>query len=143
MTTGYPITVEEFRRFFPEFDSISDEAIQLRINAATAIFCTNSDATLYLAAHLLALDIANNVGGLGDSSGGSLDGGSGVHTAESVGDVSVSMQPMTERNEDNFYATTPYGRQYLAFRNTTPSFVIPGRVVTGSCPPSSNSGGCC
>ena len=113
----------EFRVRFPEFDGESDAKVLLYLGDACAIFSCCTKATIYLAAHLLSLDLVSGTGEAGE--GGGVDGGNGVVASESVGSVSTSYKNGSDANaKDVFYETTPYGRKYIQFRNACAGYRV-------------------
>ena len=118
----------EFRIRFPEFDDpvATDAAVLIYLGDACAIFSCGRRATLYLAAHLLQVDLTSGAG----STGGGEDGGNGVVSSETVGKVSTSYKNTSDSNsKDVFYETTPYGRKYIQFRNASPGYRVSVRSV--------------
>jgi len=112
-----------FRARFPEFSAVVDLTVELYLGDAISLFNCNDKAVLYLAAHLLVLDTASGVGSSG--TGGELDQGLGIVTAETVGKVSTSYQNASGANvKDTFYETTSYGRRFIQFRNSSPGYRI-------------------
>ena len=99
-----------FRVRFPEFSGETDDRVILYLADALQIFSTCQPATLYLAAHLLALDTDYGPGGQG------VDGGMGEIQSESIGPKSVSYKTQAAKESDTFYTTTPYGRRFLMER---------------------------
>ena len=118
----------KFRALFPEFDFLSDAVVLIYLESAGEIFGACSTAQLWLAAHLIALDQANQVGQVGDGSGASIDGGNGEINMEKVGELQVSLKTMADRGLDTYYTTTPYGRRYLAYRAVCPTYVYSPRT---------------
>ena len=121
MTT---VTVGSFRDMFPAqiFTSISDDEIDAALKVALRLHAIDSLATLYCAAHILAVMAeANN-----DLT---PDGGSGVVSSEGIGPQ--SQQFITQAEGDNrraFYATTSYGRMFLALEERVPRVAM-GMIV--------------
>jgi hypothetical protein len=113
----------EFRIRFPEFaDPIaSDAQVLIYLGDACAIFSCGRRGTLYLSAHLLQVDLISGAG----STGGGEDGGNGVVSSETVGKVSTAYKNTSDSNsKDVFYETTPYGRKYVQFRNSSPGYRV-------------------
>lgn len=100
-----------FREEFPEFtvqlypDAVVTRALKNAILVAGAC----EQAMLYLAAHFLALKGT-------DPGVAGVDGGFGEVQSESIGAKSVSYKTMADKGKDTYYATTPYGRQFLVLR---------------------------
>lgn len=118
----------KFRVRFPEFVGETDARINLYIDDACEIFACCETPILYLAAHLLTLDNASDIGVAG--SGGVNDGGNGVVASEAVGAVNTSYKNVADANtKDVFYETTPYGRRYIQGRNACPGYRVSVRSV--------------
>lgn len=100
----------DFRLRFTEFAAETDDKILLYLGDALDIFSACPTATLYLAAHLLALDTEYGTGIKG------VDGGLGEVQSESIGPKSVSYKTQAAKESDTFYTSTPYGRRYLMER---------------------------
>lgn len=116
-----------FRDQFPEFSAKIDETVLLYLNNAMLIHAICGMATVYLAAHLLTIDLESGVGG----SGGSIDGGGSRETAsETAKSVSASFKSMAQDGtDDSFYTSTPYGRMYIVLRNNCPGRKFSVRVA--------------
>lgn len=123
--------IAKFRFLFPQFSTVNDIWLEEYYRQALTIFSKCSYAVLYLTAHLIA--IAQDTGM--NSTGAAVDGGSGEVTQEKVGDLQVTMQPMADamRARDSYFSRTEYGRTYMTFRDTCPSYVFSGRVARGRC----------
>ena len=121
-------TVAEFRAQFPTDFPVAtypDAVITARIAEARQIHAVRKPATLYLTAHLIAIDAENT---------GEPDGGSGVVTSEKIGPRQVAYATQaggTERSKARraFFATTSYGRRFLMLADTSPRAAIGARVV--------------
>ena len=107
-----------FRTRFPEFVTQTDARIEMYLGDALIIFALSETAVLYLAAHLLTLDIDSGAG----STGASTDGGDGEVVSESAGGVSASFKSGAKKEKDVFYMSTAYGRRYIALRNACPGY---------------------
>lgn len=107
-----------FRSAFPELSGRADADVSRMIDVAYQMSAVKTDATLYLAAHLLAID-AENTGG--------IDGGSGEIASEtSVGGKLATYKTMAEKSGlDVFYSRTSYGRMFLAMERRTARRGIP------------------
>ena len=81
-----------FRTRFPEFITQTDARLKMYLADALIIFALSETAVLYLAAHLLSLDIDSGAG----STGASTDGGDGEVVSESAGGVSASFKSGAE-----------------------------------------------
>ena len=121
-------TVAEFRaQFGADFPETTypDATVEARIKEARLIHAVRKLATLYLTAHLIAIDAENT---------GEPDGGSGVVTSEKIGPRQVDYATQaggTERSKARraFFATTSYGRRFLMLADTSPRAAIGARVV--------------
>ena len=113
-----------FRTRFPEFIMQLDERLTMYINDALCIHALCDTAVLYLAAHLLALDIDSGAG----LTGASPDGGGGEIISESAGGVSASYKSQAKKEKDVFYMSTAYGRRYVVLRNACPGYKFSVRV---------------
>ena len=123
-----------FRLLFPEFPAgtSEDTRIQFWIDRAVAYLNPDSwgdcldDATLYWAAHKLALSNGRGVNDAAINGSGSA----GVIQSASVDGVSTSFavsKVASQGNEaDTQYNRTPYGQQFLALRR---SCVSSGRLA--------------
>ena len=112
------ITVQAFRARFPAplFSTDTDEQIALTISDAQLLHSVNETATLYLVAHLLALNSETT---------GEPDGGAGVVTKEKIGPKDITY--LTDAGTDErraFYATTSFGRRFLALEDRTPRVAL-------------------
>lgn len=116
-----PPTLDAFRGEFPEFSTTVDAEVEAALDEAYQLHAIKPLATLYCAAHLLAV---------GPEATGSPDGGSGVVMSESIGPRRVAY--LTQAGDDErkvFYATSSYGRRFLNLESRTPRFVIAARVA--------------
>ena len=117
-------TVAEFRAQFPTAFLAAthpDALITSRIGEARQIHGVRKLATLYLTAHLLAVD--------GEATG-DPDGGAGVVSSETIGPRKVSYLTQADGMPNRaFFATTSYGRRYLALVASSPRGAIGARVV--------------
>ena len=123
MTTTSDLT--GFREWFSEepFTSLDDSSITRALTEALQIHDKNPLATLYCAAHLLALDADN-------PSEIAADGGAGVITQERIGPKSLTyMTQVNGRARDAFFATSKYGRRFLLLEQRTPRSGIGAIVV--------------
>lgn len=113
------MSIPEFRAAFPEFGSTADGPIEDALEEGLVHHSATLKGQLLVAAHLLALSQ--------ESTGGS---GSSVLTGDvasvSVAGQSVSVVPQSERGRDAFYASTRYGRRYLALRRSRSTGVTGG-----------------
>ena len=116
-------TLEDFRARFPELSSTADALVEVTIDDARDIHDRRSLATLYCAAHLIALIPEQT---------GQVDGGSGVVASEGIGPQRVSY--ITQATGDDnarkaFFATTFYGRRFLLEEGRNPRTAIGATVV--------------
>ena len=107
-----------FRIRFPEFITQIDARLEMYLADALLIHALCETATLYLAAHLLTVDMDSGA----SSTGASVDGGDGEVTSESAGGVSASFKSQADKGKDVFYMSTSYGRRYVALRNACPGY---------------------
>lgn len=113
--------VATIRARFPEFAGKEDAEIEAAASAALEISAVSEDATLFLAAHLLALAAERT---------GDPDGGSGEVMTETTGGRSVSYATMAaSAGAQVWWMTTPYGRTAWMLQAAAPSYVI--AAVTG------------
>ncbi len=101
-----------FRKEFPEFSEVTDDAVQRWIERASEIHATSETATLYLAAHLVAVDREDS----------GVDDGAGVVVGESVGPKSVQYKTQAESGDQAFFARTKYGRLFLTLERRATAF---------------------
>ena len=103
-----------FREEFPEFDDVADSAVNVWLGHAAEIHSLSETATLYLAAHLVALD--------GEDSVGQVDGGAGVITSETIGPKSATYMTQARSGDETFFARTQYGRLFLTIERRVTAF---------------------
>lgn len=122
----------DFRTLFPEFDNDSDARVTIYLNLAISIFCKCTNATLYLAAHLLS--VADSVGM--SQSGSTLQ----------LPNENLDILPLTEADvgqktakfaniasmKDMVYTTTTYGVIYLQLKKACLGYVF-AAGVSGGC----------
>lgn len=119
MTMAYvPPTSSDFKARFPEFCKVSNALVSMILGEAagqvgeTWLERDRKPATLYLAAHLLAME-----GEPGRSAGGTGGGITGPMKRRKVGDVETEFAGFgrTDANgrTDAGYELTAYGRQFL------------------------------
>ena len=114
-------TVSDFRQEFPEFRATDDGVITSRLNQARLIHDVRRLATLYLTAHLIVI---------GNQESLMPDGGAGVVSREKVGPRDIEYLTQADNKpERSFFASTSYGRQYLALVDSSPRASIGARVV--------------
>ena len=115
------LSISDFREQFPApaFELTSDAEITRALYDALLLHSINETATLYCAAHLLALkaEYVDELGRAVDTP----DGGSGVVKSEKLGPRQIQYMTMAGDDERRvFYATTPYGRMFLALEARVP-----------------------
>jgi len=126
-------TLVDFRTQFPEFADTADADnrqrdadVEAALERAEGLWALSDIGTLYVAAHILALAAEAK---------GAADGGSGVVISERVGPQSVTYMTQAGGGPEGgdpdrvWYATTTYGRAFLAFRAVTPEYLIPAMAV--------------
>lgn len=124
-------TLSDFREWFPgpPFDALTDDTVTRSLNEALIFHDEREEATLYLTAHLLALDV--EAGDAETRNGIAPDGGAGVVTSETIGPRTIGYLTQAGKNERRaFFATTPYGRRFLALEDRTPRYGIGAIVVS-------------
>ena len=104
------VDVATFRSRFVrrgEFSGVADDEIQESIDDAKIVFRASEIGTLYLAAHLLQVDIEEkkNVGG-------------DVYASEGMGPHSESYRAASPDRLEPIYGTTKYGRRFLLYKRT-------------------------
>ena len=124
----------QFRLLFPEFAAVPDATVLLYLETASKIFNACKEATLYLGAHLIAIDQSNKIGpGFPNPPGAPIDGGGGELTSEKVGELQVTKKPMADTGLETYYTSTPYGRRYLALKKVCAPYVFSPRTFAPSC----------
>ena len=118
------ITVDEFRERFGEFSGVADEDVAEWIQFAYELSDVTRRATMYTAAHLIALDQSERPGG----AMGRADDRGGTIVAESFGPKKLQYAQMAMTAREVFYTRTPYGRMALSLENRSPSGVIGVRI---------------
>lgn len=113
-----PPTSTDLKARFPEFSSVSDTLLDLILAEAqeqvgeTWLERDRKPATLYLAAHMLAME-----GEPGRSAGGTSGGITGPMKSRTVGDVRTEFAGFSVSgggaSTDAGYEMTAYGRQFL------------------------------
>lgn len=106
----------DVRLRFPEFSSVTDDILALRVEEALAISAIRLLATSWLTAHLLAL------------ADGEAPSNSGEVTSEKIGDAQVTYRSQAEAGWESFYSATRYGRRYLELARRAPARAMPVRV---------------
>ena len=113
------MSITDFRQQFPEFSGVADDDVSAALSIARELYQLTALGTLYLAAHLIALETAEVGGTMAP-----LDGGSGVVTQETIGPKRLSLRPPIERPSEAFFARTAYGRTFLALMRRATSFSV-------------------
>lgn len=124
-------TIDLFRAYFPEFEKVPDERVELMINEAACSVdsswvqncCGIADCTLailYLSAHLLTMLLfaASALPKTGESGGTIISGGEVTGVAFETMRVSYSASQMQvekggSKESVYSYESTPYGQRYL------------------------------
>lgn len=125
-----PPTAADLKQRFPEFTAVSDTLVNLILAEASAqvgetwVERDRKPATLYLAAHLLAME-----GEPGRSAGSTSGGVTGPVKRRKVGDVETEFAGFgrtdTNGRTDTGYEMTTYGRQFLRLlRLNFPAVVV-------------------
>ena len=121
------VTLSGFRERFSAFSGRDDGEVQLALDEALLLHDVRVLATYYCAAHLLSL--AGEEGAL-------PDGGAGIIASEQIGPKRIEFlnmagagKNMNGRERDVFFATTPYGRRFLALERRTPRTSIGATVA--------------
>jgi len=110
-------TLTEFREYFPELSGHADDAVERALIVAREMHGLRDKATLYCAAHLIAID-----DGIPQP-----DGGQGEVIAESVGSQASRYMAMAESGRQTFFTTTSYGRVFLELELRS-SYSVPIRI---------------
>ena len=107
-------SVATFRTRFPEFtqSEFSDALVSNLAAVAFHISGINTEATLYLLAHLVAVSKEDNA---------ELDGGSGVVEEERLGPKSVKYVNQQMGEGDAFFNRTSYGRLFMVMESRSPA----------------------
>ena len=114
-------SLTDFRAKFPEFSDVADGRMEELLEESFELHNRSTKATLYLAAHLAALDEAERLAG----AIAPVDGGGGVFASENPGPVSFSYQTQIVREgRDVYFSRTPYGRRFLALERRVTSFSV-------------------
>lgn len=114
------MSLDLFREQFPEFSGVPDADIGKYIVLAEGIHTACPMATVYLAAHLLTVLTADNVGVAG-SGGANVDGGGSAREvmSETANKVSTTFAGMsTGKAGDSYFTSTAYGRMYIVLRDS-------------------------
>ena len=127
------VDYDAFREQFPDtlaFRNVAQADIEKALAEAMMLHAKRNLATLYCAAHLLALE-HEHYDGLRRRKD-APDGGAGVIASEGIGARRISYLTQLGANSEgwkSFFATSPYGRHFLALEARTPGAMIGARVV--------------
>ena len=115
------VTLSDFRTQFPEFPQATspDENVNRVLAEAREIHCVSDLATLFCAAHLLALDQGPR--GIG--------AGSGEATMKQAGPLRASYRTQAETGRQTFFTSSSYGRRYLVLEQRSARSAIGAVVV--------------
>lgn len=113
-------TVAAIRGRFAEFAQRTDSEIAAAAAAALELSAVSEEATLHLAAHLLALSSERD---------GSPDGGAGEVSMEQTGGRIVHYVSMARTGDEVWWTTTPYGRIAHMLQSASPRYVLSPMVV--------------
>lgn len=126
-----PPTLADFRTRFPAFKDVPDATVQAVLNEAIAVVSTSdfierdkTPATLYLTAHLLAVE-----GWLSGGAGGGGAAVTGTVKRRKVGDVEVEFAGVSGGSGGSGllaqYNGTIWGQRYVALmRLNSPSILV-------------------
>lgn len=105
-------SIANFRALFPEFKDppYDDAKVQFYLDLAAEIHSCSDTVTLYLAAHMAALDAVDGVGDENTDLEDINTAGEGFGTQQKVGDLSVTYAA-PESGSDADLSRTPYGRR--------------------------------
>ena len=108
-----------FRARFPKFADIDDPDVENALDEALMIHDKRELATLYCAAHLLTLAIAE----------AAKKTPKGEVTMRRVGPMTAHYRTQALDGPKAFFTTTAYGRRFLNLEGRTPRALIGARVV--------------
>ena len=117
--------LDGFRQRFPEFSEVENQPVENAVEEAALLHTALPLATLYCAAHLLAL---NKLQSDAVVSGGEI-------VSENSGPVGAQYVSQAEAmsagagSRDAFYTSTNYGRRFLALEKRSPGAAIGAMVV--------------
>ena len=114
-----------FRAQFPEFAPADypDSVVTMWLECARGIHRLSEKATLFLTAHLVALDAEERAGGAAG-----VDGGGNEYEEEQIGPKRVRYRKQSADERDTFYTRTSYGRLFLQLERRTPAHAMAVRV---------------
>lgn len=119
------MTAEEllpiFREQFPEYSALSDDYVLGYLNKALLIHAICPMATVYLSAHLIAIDQDSGIGSV-DGPKFPVDSGGAARevVSERGKNINTTFKSMAKKESDTFYTATPYGRMYITLRDACP-----------------------
>lgn len=108
-------TAAQFISEFPEIEA-NEQQVQRVLNLAAEMSVASRNATMYLAAHLLVLELIEQ-----DKQ---VDGGAGEVVREGLGSKSVDYMTMARTNRETFFTRTSYGRQFLILEARSPRYAL-------------------
>ena len=112
-------TLSKFRTQFPEFAATVDADVERWLAEASSLHSVNDVATLWCAAHLLALAIATGL---------QPDEGAGEVKEETIGPKSLIFKTQAEAGWEVFFTRSSYGRHFLLLERRTPAVGFSVRV---------------
>ena len=121
------ITVSEFRDKFPEFttDVVTDRDATQWLETAYQLSDVTREATMFTAAHLVALDRGERVAG----AVAPVDELGGVIVEEAFGPKKLKFMQQAMDGREVWYTRTAYGRLALMLEKRSPAGVISVRNV--------------
>jgi len=117
-----------FREEFPEFpDSVvSDLRLDSFSENSLNVFSKSTIGILYLTAHFV--DLSKKLG-INTTNPAEDEECTAALNMFKVGDFTFQFKDITDKSKDNNYTSTPYGRQYLIFRDAAPGYAAAGFVT--------------
>ena len=105
--------LSQIRTQFPEFASRTDQQVETALAEALQIHDIRQSATLYLTAHILALNSDETT---------QPDAGAGIVSGETIGPRQVNYKTMSQDAHalDVWCEQTHYGRMYLVLAKSNP-----------------------
>ena len=102
-----------FRNLFEEFDDRTDAKVELALEEACKLFARDALGTLYLTAHVVALDKS-------EEDVTTVDSGNGSIQSQTVGDLALVFRSQDQNARETYFVSTKYGRKYLNIERRTP-----------------------
>ena len=99
-----------FRQEFQELTDKPNDDVRQALKLALQIHAVRQDATLYLAAHLLAMAQQQKVNAAGNIS---VDGGGFIKVSESMAGQMIAFENPGATERSALLGTTSYGRTFL------------------------------